>query len=81
MDASFETSISIDRAVLKTLNIKSDFRGWMQTGSHLGAIGISTGLLAFTWGSWWAVPVFIVQGILINCLYAGVHGVEPQYRV
>lgn len=73
MDASFETSISVDRAILKTLNIKSDFRGWMQTGSHLGAIAINTAILALTWGSWWAVPFFTIQGILINCLYAGVH--------
>jgi fatty acid desaturase len=73
MDASFETSFSVDKAILKTLNVKSDFRGWMQTGSHLGAIAVNTGLLAFTWGSWWALPVFMIQGILINCLYAGVH--------
>jgi len=29
--------------------------------------------LSLVWGSAWAIPVFMLQGILINCLYAGVH--------
>lgn len=34
---------------------------------------MNTVLLAQTWGSAWAVLFFATQGILINCLYAGVH--------
>ena len=48
-------------------------RGWMMTGSYLGALLLTTIGLVLTWGSLWMVPFFIAQGILINCLYAGVH--------
>ena len=73
MDAEFASSITVPAARLKTLRVKSDMRGWMQTGSHLGAIALNTIALAMSWGGWWAVPFFIIQGILLNCLYAGVH--------
>lgn len=42
-------------------------------GAHLGAIFLNSLLLSMSWGTLWAAPVFIVQGVLINCLYAGVH--------
>ena len=29
--------------------------------------------LSLTWGSWWAVPVFMLHGTLINFLDAGQH--------
>ena len=45
----------------------------MQLGSHLGAIALAATLLALTWGTWWAVPAFVVDGVLINFLYAGQH--------
>lgn len=73
MDTSFARKIQVPAATLKSLKQRSDLRGWIQTGSHLGAIACSTWALNFLWGSAWAIPVFIIQGILINCLYAGVH--------
>lgn len=60
-------------AKLKALTVKSDRRGFVQLGSHLGAIAATGTLLALTWGTWWAVPVFIVHGTLLNFLYAGQH--------
>ena len=73
MDATFDVSVKVDPQILKKLRVKSDFRGWVQTLSHLGAIAVCTWLLVISWGSWWMIPVFMAQGILINCLYAGVH--------
>ncbi len=73
MEATFAKLIEVTPARLKTLSGKSDLRGWLQTASHLGAIAINTAALVATWGGWLAVPFFIIQGILINCLYAGVH--------
>ena len=73
MEETFEKSIKVPPKVLKKLAEKSDFRGWCQTLSHLGAIFICTVGLVVTWGSVFAVPLFMLQGILINCLYAGVH--------
>jgi fatty acid desaturase len=63
----------ISSARLRELCAPSDFRGWRQTLSHLGALVISGTLLWRFWGSVWAIPVFIVHGLLLNFLYAGQH--------
>lgn len=73
MDAVFTTSISVDRRALKVLNKKSNMQGWLQAGTHLGALALTTTALVVAWPSLWAIPLLIAQGILINCLYAGVH--------
>jgi len=73
MEASFATNIKVDAKRLKALSQKSDALGWQQLGLHLGSLGLNTFLLMLVWGSVWAIPLFISQGILINCLYAGVH--------
>ncbi|MGH6953371.1 MAG: fatty acid desaturase [Alphaproteobacteria bacterium] len=59
--------------LLRELSQRSDVRGALQTASHFGAIGLATAGLALTWGSWWALPFFLVQGVLINMLYAAEH--------
>ena len=73
MEVTFEKSFSVSPKVLKQLAQKSDLRGWLQTFSHLGAIFICSFCLILTWGAALAVPLFLLQGVLINCLYAGVH--------
>lgn len=63
----------LDAAVLRGLCSPSDARGALQAGSHLGAvvlIGVSLWRLRATG---WAVPLFMLQGILLNFLYAGQH--------
>ena len=73
MDAVFSRRDLIEPKALRSLMQRSDFHGALQAGSHFGAILISGLLLALVWGSWWAVPVFIIHGTLINFLYAGQH--------
>ncbi|WP_109464183.1 fatty acid desaturase [Albibacillus kandeliae] len=73
MEASFSRRRLISPQDLRALMQRSDLRGALQLGSHLGAIAISGALLWSLWGSWWAVPVFMVHGVLINFLYAGQH--------
>ena len=58
---------------LRELGRRSDLRGWIQTTSHLGAAAACTTALVLTWGTWWAVPFFLLQGLLINMFYAGEH--------
>ena len=58
---------------LQALAERSDARGLLQLGSHLGAIAVCSVGLGFTWGTWWAIPFFGLQGILLNFLYAGEH--------
>jgi fatty acid desaturase len=63
----------IDTATLRRLCTPSNTRGFMQLGTHLGAIACSGSLLWLLRGSWWALPVFVVHGVLLNFLYAGQH--------
>jgi len=63
----------IDQAKLKDLCRTCDWRGWLQTLSHAGAILSSGTLLWMFAGSYWAVPLFMVHGVLLNFLYAGQH--------
>jgi fatty acid desaturase len=73
MDASFAKTIRVEPKRLKQLSQKSDRQGWLQVGMHSGSIALNTIVLLSTWGSAFMVPFFIIQGVLINCLYAGVH--------
>jgi len=58
---------------LRALSRRSNLKGFAQLGSHLGAV-LATGFaLQAAWGGWWAAPVFIAHGILLNFLYAGQH--------
>jgi len=58
---------------LRELMQRSDARGALQLVSHLGAIAVSGTLLWQLWGTWWAVPVFMLHGVLVNFLYAARH--------
>lgn len=73
MDASFSRRRLIAPDRLRALMQRSDVMGWMQLGSHLAAIAATGTALWLTWGTWWAVPVFMAHGVLINFLYAGQH--------
>ena len=73
MDAVFSRRNLIEPAALRGMMARSDLRGAMQAGSHFGAILLTGYLLHLTWGTWWAVPVFVAHGTLINFLYAGQH--------
>jgi fatty acid desaturase len=58
---------------LRALSLRSDAKGFLQLGSHVGAILVTGFILHATWGTWWAVPAFIAHGVLINFLYAAQH--------
>jgi fatty acid desaturase len=73
MDEVFGRRDMIAPARLKALSVKSDWRGFMQLGSHVAALAVSGFALSLTWGSWLAVPFFVIHGTLINFLYAGQH--------
>ena len=63
----------VDTALLRRLCAGSDAAGFVQLGSHLGAI-LATGLLLrAALGTVWVVPVFVAHGVLLNFLYAGQH--------
>ncbi|MDJ0631328.1 MAG: fatty acid desaturase [Rhodobacter sp.] len=73
MQTSFTRRDLIDPKRLRALMQRSDLAGVLQLGSHLGAIALSGTGLWLTWGTWAAVPVFMVHGVLLNFLYAAQH--------
>ncbi len=73
MQTAFTRRNLIERSRLRELMQRSDARGALQLTSHLGMIAASGVLLWQFRGTWWAVPAFMVHGILINFLYAAQH--------
>ena len=73
MEEVFARREMLSRDRLRELSARSNLRGFIQVGSHLGAIVLTGIALLLTWGTWWAVPVFILHGVLLNFLYAGQH--------
>ena len=73
MDEVFARRDLLDVSRLRSLCVASDTRGASQALSHVGAIGVSGTVLWMTRGSFWAVPAFAIQGVLLNFLYAGQH--------
>jgi fatty acid desaturase len=65
----------VPRDRLRALSHRSDARGWLQTGSFAGALTLTTTALlnaaALPAGA--VAAMFIVHGVLLNCLYAGQH--------
>ncbi|MGH7022436.1 MAG: fatty acid desaturase [Caulobacteraceae bacterium] len=66
---------AVSRERLRALSRKSDARGAVQAASHVGAITLTTAGLALLSPAapWTFIPLFLAQGVLINCLYAGQH--------
>ena len=73
MDVSFSRKKLIAPDRLRALMQRSDLHGALQLGSHLGVIAVTGTALWMLWGTWWAVPVFAIHGIVLNFLYAGQH--------
>ena len=73
MEQSFTRRDLIKPDRLRALMQRSDVVGVLQLGSHLGAIAVSGTLLWMLWGTWVAVPVFMLHGVLLNFLYAAQH--------
>ena len=73
MEQVFARANLLAKGRLKPLSQRSDVRGWLQTGSHFGAL-LGTGcVLYFGRFSVWLLPVLLLHGALINFLYAGQH--------
>jgi len=66
---------AVPRERLRALSVRSDLKGAVQAASHVGALGLTTvGLVMFGNGPYPVVILlFVAQGALLNCLYAGQH--------
>lgn len=54
----------VDRKLLKELMQRSDARALRDTALWLGLMAASAAAGVALWGSWWALPFFIVYGVL-----------------
>lgn len=63
----------IETERLQALTQRSNLRGAIQTVSHFGAIAATGAGLYLSWGTLWAVPLFVLHGMLINYLFAAQH--------
>lgn len=63
----------IPAAVLKQLYERSDREGAWQTGAHLLLLSGGGWLVLATRGTWWLLPALVVQGVLVNALFAAMH--------
>ncbi|MGR3466267.1 MAG: fatty acid desaturase [Shimia sp.] len=73
MDAVFSRRKVLTPEELRSLNQRSDLRGAVQMGSHLGAIAVVGWLHAMALGTWWVLATGLALGVLINFLYAAQH--------
>jgi len=73
MDEIFVRRDVIDAATLRSLCTPSDARGWLKVAGHIGAIVLAGALLWRYRATGWAVPLFMIEGVLLNFLYAGQH--------
>lgn len=78
MQTSFSRRDLIAPARLRDLMQRSNLAGALQLGSHFLALLISGTLLWHLWGTLWAIPVFMVHGVLLNFLYAGQHELSHE---
>ena len=63
----------LEAARLKSLSRRSDAKGLVRLAGHGAAIAATTAGLAYSWGTAWCVPVFVLHGMLLNYLYAAQH--------
>ena len=73
MEASFSRRTLLTPLELRALTERSDLRGAVQMGSHLGAI-VGVGVLhAMAMGTAWVWVTGLALGVLVNFLYAAQH--------
>ena len=73
MEASFSRRKILTPQELRQLSERSDLRGWLQLGSHVGAIAVAVWLHALAMGTWWVLATGLALGVLLNFLYAAQH--------
>ncbi|MEM0990231.1 MAG: fatty acid desaturase [Pseudomonadota bacterium] len=73
MEASFSRRRLLKPSELRELNQKSDLQGWLQLGSHLGAIAVAVYVHSLAMGTWWVLATGLALGVLLNFLYAAQH--------
>jgi fatty acid desaturase len=72
-DWAHEAVQVIGRAELKRLSERSDARGLLQLGGHLGLLVITGWLVSLSFGTVWLWPAMAVHGVVLTFLFAPSH--------
>ena len=62
----------LDRATVLALSRRSDARGLLQLGLHLGLLGVTGSAIALSPG-WWRAPAIVLHGIVLDFLFCALH--------
>ena len=73
IEAVFSRRKILNPAELRELSRKSDIYGFLQLGSHFGALVLVGYLHFLALGNYWVLLTGFLLGVLINFLYAGQH--------
>ena len=73
MEACFSRRALVTPSELRDLSARSDVRGALQMGSHLGALGVAAVLHGLAMGTGWVWFTGFGLGVLINFLYTAQH--------
>ncbi len=63
----------MSRKELRPYMRRTNMAGALHFAAHLGSIGITGYLLYIAIGSWWSVPLLLLQGTLLAFLFAPMH--------
>ncbi|MCT8971539.1 fatty acid desaturase [Microbaculum marinisediminis] len=67
-----------DKCFLKAHSARSDSKGLLRLGGHVGLIALSSLLIYATSGGWLMVPAMFLQGVFLVFLFCAVH--ETMHR-
>lgn len=67
------TKSLIDKKTLKPIMKRDNYHGLIHFSGHLLAIVLTGFLLTLALGSWWVIPLFVGQGLLLAFLFAPLH--------
>src|SRR3954468_3949898 len=60
-------------AELKALSQRSDARGLLQLGGHLGTLCVTGAVVLALRGTWWVVPAIVAHGYVLIFLFCALH--------
>lgn len=58
---------------LKRLAVRSDAQGALRLAIHVALLAVGALLVRLTWGTWWIVPAWLLQGVFVMALFAPMH--------
>ena len=68
-----DESVPLDKIVIQQLSQRSDYKGLVQLGGHLGMLTLAGIVLGLTWGSILMLPLLLAYALVLTFLFAPLH--------